>query len=87
MPIAEADLDRFLAKHRNMVSVSDSNGLRGLCTESSEWVTRVGVSDEEMAQHRSLFDIDGYVAEAIPGTFCTRDAIKKMEEVLGTALI
>ena len=87
MPIAEAKLDRFLENHKRIVSIVDSDGLRGRCTESAEFTARVGVSDEEMGYHSTLFGIDGYVAEAVPGTFCTRDAIKKMEEVLGTALV
>ena len=83
----EDELDRFLVNHKNIVAIIDANGLRGLCTKSAEFSTRVGVGDDELVYHSTLFGIDGYAAEAAGGTYCGREAVRKMEEVLGTALI
>ena len=87
MAVAADSVAAFLSQHAKIKAEVDSRARAGKCWAQPVIQKSTGTSDADMKNHLKLFEIDEYHAKAMKDTYCPRDAIRVLEEKLGTALV
>lgn len=79
-------LDNFLNNQKILQKLIDDAGLKGKCINKQSIIETTRLPTDEINQHIQLLITDGYITEAVKdGTYCTRDAVRKLTDLLTTA--